>query len=163
MRDVLCAAADRATIVTGDARAAPPCELIEPRGDTALADGLLTALRGEPEIVFVVSDGYENAPSGRMAEAVHAVRRLGIETPIYQLSPVFAAESASIRRLSEYVPALPTGTPEALGLVLLKATLQLDLERGVAALLRATLPALGEDDGSGTRIRSTHHVAQIER
>ena len=50
-------------------------------------------------MVFVLTDGYENAPAGRFAEVVRAVRQMGVETPIHQFSPVFAAEARGIRSL----------------------------------------------------------------
>ncbi len=68
-------------------------ELVEPSGDTSLAAGLVQLLKSDPDVVFVLSDGYENAPAGRFGKTVAAVRRIGIQTPIHQFTPVFAAES----------------------------------------------------------------------
>ena len=76
-------------------------ELIEPAGDTSLAAGLVALLKREPDVVFVLTDGYENAPAGRFAEVIRSVRRMGVETPIHQFSPVFAAEARGIRSLCE--------------------------------------------------------------
>ena len=106
LRDVLAETAERSTIVTSDGRVAPTAELIEPAGDTSLAAGLITLLKREPDVVFVLTDGYENAPAGRFAEVIRAVRRMGVETPIHQFSPVFAAETRGVRSLSDAVPGL---------------------------------------------------------
>jgi len=146
LRDLLAETAERATIATSDGRVAPAAELIEPAGDTSLAAGLIAVLRREPDTVFVLTDGYENAPAGRFAEVVRAVRRMGVKTPIHQFSPVFAAEARGIRSLCETVPGLPVSKPEAIGLGLLKALFEADVERGAAALLgmvRPTIEAAG--------------------
>ncbi len=142
LRDLLAATAEQTTIATSDGRVAPVAELIEPAGDTSLAAGLIGLLRRAPDVVFVLTDGYENAPAGRFAEVVRAVRRIGIETPIHQLSPVLAAETRGIRSLSAAVPGLPVSKPEAIGLGLLKAMFQTDVDRGVAALVNMVRPAI---------------------
>ncbi len=142
LRDVLSETAERASIVTSDGRVAPTAELIEPAGDTSLATGLITLLKREPDVVFVLTDGYENAPAGRFAEVVRAMRRMGVETPIHQFSPVFAAEARGIRSLSDTVPGLPVSKPEAIGLGLLKALFEADVDRAVAALLGMVQPAI---------------------
>jgi hypothetical protein len=95
-------------------------------------------LKSQPDVVFVLSDGYENAPAGRFGETVAAVRRIGIQTPIHQFTPVFAAESQGVRTLSDSVVAMPVSKPEAIGLGLLKALIESDVDRGVAALLGMT-------------------------
>ena len=142
LRDLLAETAERTTIATSDGRVAPAAELIEPQGDTSLAAGLVALLRREPDVVFVLTDGYENAPAGRFAEVVRAVRRMGVETPIHQFSPVFAAEARGIRSLCEEVPGLPVSKPDGIGLGLLKALFEANVERGVAALLGMVRPAI---------------------
>ena len=135
LRDVLTETAERSTIVTSDGRVAPAAELIEPVGDTSLAASLVALLKREPDVVFVLTDGYENAPAGRFAEVIRSVRRMGVDTPIHQFSPVFAAETRGVRSLSDAVPGLPVSKPEAIGLGLLKALFETDVDRGVAALM----------------------------
>ena len=149
VRDVLSETAERSTIVTSDGRVAPTAELIAPAGDTSLTAGLITLLKREPDVVFVLTDGYENAPAGRFAEVIRAVRRIGVETPIHQFSPVFAAETRGVRSLSDAVPGLPVSKPEAIGLGLLKALFEADIDRGVAALLGMVRPAI--DNGRDAR------------
>lgn len=146
LRDLLAETAERATIVSSDGRPAPVAELIEPAGDTSLAAALVSLLKREPDVVFVLTDGYENAPAGRFAEVVRAVRRIGIETPIHQFSPVFAAESRSVRTLCEIVPGLPVSKPEAIGLGLLKVLFETDIERGAAALRSMVCPVIEDQD-----------------
>lgn len=142
LRDVLAETAERSTIVTSDGREAATAELIQPVGDTSLATGLISLLKRQPDVVFVLTDGYENAPAGRFAEVTRAVRRMGVQTPIHQFSPVFAAETRGIRQLSDDVTGLPVSKPEAIGLGLLKALFQADVDRGVAALMGMVRPAI---------------------
>ncbi|MEQ8785534.1 MAG: hypothetical protein RIC55_04515 [Pirellulaceae bacterium] len=156
LRDLLAETAERVTIVTNDGRAAPAAELIEPAGDTSLAAGLVALLKREPDVVFVLTDGYENAPAGRFAEVVRAVRRMGVETPFHQFSPVFAAEARGIRVLSESVAGLPVNKPEAIGLGLLKVLFEADVDRGAAALLGMVRPAM-EGKRDVRRIEEVKH------
>lgn len=142
LRDLLAETAERSTIVTSDGRNAPAAEMIEPAGDTSLVAGLVGLLKHDPDVVFVLTDGYENAPAGRFAEVVRAVRRMGVETPIHQFSPVFAAEARGVRSLCETVPGLPVNKPDAIGLGLLKVLFEADVDRGAAALLSMVRPMI---------------------
>src|SRR5207237_9577031 len=47
--------------------------LAPPAGDTDLADALLTALDDDPDLVAVVSDGYENVRAGDLARVAACV------------------------------------------------------------------------------------------
>jgi hypothetical protein len=142
LRDVLSETASQATVMTSDGRVAAATELIEPAGDTSLAGTLIALLKQEPDAVFVLSDGYENAPAGRFAEVIRAVRQMGISTPVHQLTPVFAAEARGLRSLSPQVPGLPVSQPESIGLGLLKAQFAIDVNQGVSALLTLVRPVL---------------------
>lgn len=134
LRDVLAEKADMATIISSDGRVARKAELVEPEGDTSLASALIAVLKRRPDTVFVLSDGYENAPAGRFADVVHSIRKMGINTPIHQFSPVFAAECRGVRSLCDLVPGLPVSKPDAIGLSVLKVQLETNLERGLIAL-----------------------------
>jgi hypothetical protein len=147
LRDLLAVTGDEAVAITSDGRTIDSYEMVLPSGDTSLASGLVQLLKSDPDVVFVLSDGYENAPAGRFGETVAAVRRMGIQTPIHQFTPVFAAESQGVRALSDAVQAVPVSKPEAIGLGLLTALMESDVDRGVAALLGITkvagnLPAI---------------------
>lgn len=162
LRDMLAETAERVTMVSSDGREAASGELIEPVGDTSLAAGLVTLLKQDPDVVFVVTDGYENAPSGRFAEVVRAVRRMGVETPIHQFSPVFAAESRGVRSLCDAVPGLPVSKPEAIGLGLLKVLFEADLERGLAALFGMVRPVIEQFTYDGRAIENVRDAQRIE-
>ena len=156
LRDLLAETAEQASIVTSDGRVAPSAELIEPVGDTSLAAGLVALLKREPDVVFVLTDGYENAPAGRFAEVVRAVRRMGVQKPIHQFSPVMAAEARGIRSLSDAVTGLPVSKPEAIGLGLLKVLFEADVDRGAQALLGMVRPAI-EGKRDAERIEEVKH------
>jgi hypothetical protein len=66
-----------------------------PHGQTDLATPLLDALAWGPDLVVIVSDGYENAPPSGAAEVARVFReRLDPErrTTVVHLNPVFDAE-----------------------------------------------------------------------
>ena len=128
--------------------------LVYPEGDTALglalAKGLADCGDGEasPQAIFVVTDGYENAPAGRFAEVLAEARRLGCTAPVYQLTPVLAAETQSVRPLvaagsgvDTGVAVMPIFKPEGFGMGLARAALATDPHQALSALVHMALPA----------------------
>ena len=69
-------------------------------------------------------------------------RKMGIRTPVFQISPVMGAESQGVRKLSESISAFPVNNGNALGIGLLKAMFEVDLEKGIEALFNTALPLL---------------------
>jgi len=125
-----------------DHQGATKATLARPQGETSIAEALVEVLQTGPDAVFVLSDGYENAPAGRFSEVVALVRDAGIETPIYHLNPVFAAEATGIRELAPaIVPTMPVQSPGGLGLTMLRGMLEAEPVKGINALLQTTLPA----------------------
>ena len=118
--------------------------LPRPQGATDLAGGLVELLEDEPDAVFILSDGYENAPAGRIGEVVEALEEIGITTPIYHLNPVFAAESTKggLRQFCDKIPAMPVQRPDSLGLSFLRNVIESDPVRGINAILGISLRAL---------------------
>ncbi len=114
-------------------------DLLRPAGATDLARPLVELLRARPDAIYVISDGYENAPAGRFAEVIEACRRARIELPpVLHLNPVLAAEVHGVRELcprDDEVLTLPASNPNALGLGMLRALLQSDPVQGVELLL----------------------------
>lgn len=104
-------------------------------GETSLAEAFLEVVEREPDSVFIISDGYENAPAGRLAETVARLRQMGNDTPIYQLSPVMAAETYGTRNLANDVPVLPVNQTINIGMGMIKLMLGQDFIRGLAALI----------------------------
>lgn len=115
-------------------------ELHRPQGHTSLADGLLRLLEQEPDTIFILSDGYENAPAGRLAEVLSLVRKIGNHTPVYHINPVVAAESKkAVKQLADDIPVLTVSRPEQLGLIMMRSMLDTDPKRGILSLIGMTL------------------------
>ncbi|MEO3868592.1 vWA domain-containing protein [Nonomuraea sp. B12E4] len=76
-----------------------------PAGATDLASGLLDALEGRPDLVVVVTDGYENLLPGDLARAVASLPRAGITTPVVLCQATFTrGDDLALR---DPAPALP--------------------------------------------------------
>ncbi len=114
---------------------APPM----PRGDTELASKLVQSLMRQPEAAFILSDGYENAPAGRVAEVIAQVRRLGIQTPIYHINPVSSKEGG---RTFDGAVNLAVSVPEALPAALTEGLLQTDVIAGLERMLPKALEVI---------------------
>lgn len=83
--------------------------LVSPRGQTGLAGPLLDALDWKPELVVIVSDGYENDPPGAVAEVVRMFRRYfdrEHRISIVHANPVFDSERYMPRVLGESLPTI---------------------------------------------------------
>jgi len=61
----------------------------DPRGATDLATGLLDALAAGPDLVAVVTDGYENTLPGDLARVAATLPRAGITTPVLLCQAMF--------------------------------------------------------------------------
>ncbi|GAA4394321.1 hypothetical protein GCM10023088_74820 [Actinomadura verrucosospora] len=76
-----------------------------PRGATDLATGVLDALGAEPDLVAVVSDGYENVYPGDLARVVASLPHAGITTPVVFCHSQFTgSDDLTLRRPA---PSLP--------------------------------------------------------
>jgi len=121
-------------VLTSHGQASGLGQLIQTSGDTSMSIELVRLLKDEPEVVFVLTDGYENAPAGRFSQTLAAIAEMGIDTPVIQMSPVLASESKGVRTLSPAIAAMPVSRTDALGLGFVKVLLATDLDRGLQAL-----------------------------
>jgi hypothetical protein len=99
LRMVLSQVCDRLEVVEtgGDERL--------PRGATDLAAGVLDALGAGPDLVAVVSDGYENVFPGDLARVAASLPRAGITTPVVFCHALFTgSDDLTLRRPA---PSLP--------------------------------------------------------
>jgi hypothetical protein len=97
--------------------------LPRPQSATDLAMALLQVAAQGPQLILLLTDGYENVRQGDTAQIVQGMRQLGLTTPIYQVAPLFTlAENLAQRRLGEAIPLIP-----------------LENERGVRELLARML------------------------
>ncbi|MBM7115484.1 hypothetical protein [Archangium primigenium] len=101
----------------------PPEEplLVHARGQTDLATPLLDALEWMPDLVVVVSDGYDNDPPNAVAEVTRVFRTKldpARRTTIIHTNPVFASEHLAPRTLGARVPTVGVRDAEDLPTVL---------------------------------------------
>lgn len=85
-----------------------------PRGVTALGERILDGLEARPDLLVVVSDGWDNAPAGMAAEVLRVWGErldLGRETTVVHLNPVFDAAGIQVRALAPGTPT--TGVRDA--------------------------------------------------
>ena len=83
--------------------------LVSARGPTRLAEPLLDALAFEPDLVVIVSDGYENDPPGLCSDVVrlyraHLDRRRRVS--FVHVNPVFDSERFAPRTLGSALPTI---------------------------------------------------------
>lgn len=140
-KDVLKHTGDRSKIITTGGYTTT--RLNRPGGGTDLADKVLYLLESGVEAVFILSDGYENSPAGRLAEVLRLVRGTGNTVPVYHINPVVASESGGlVRQLSDDIPVMSISKPEQLGTIMLKSMLDNDPERGIKGLLGMVMPLI---------------------
>jgi hypothetical protein len=74
-------------------------------GGTDLATGVLDAMAQRPDLVAVVSDGYENVYPGDLARVVASLPRAGVTTPVVFCHSAFGhSDDLSLRRPAPGVP-----------------------------------------------------------
>jgi hypothetical protein len=75
---------------------------VTPFGQTDLASPLVRALRDGPDLVVIVSDGFENAPTGLVAQVAQAAKQRtseGEKASFVHLNPVFDVDNLQPRQL----------------------------------------------------------------
>lgn len=144
-RDMLRATAEFSSVIyCGGAYdgAAPVKGLVGASGSTSLAQSLFMALTQEPEAVYVISDGYENAPAGRYGDVLKLARQIGVDTPVVHCNPVFAAEKGAVRALCEGVPGvttMPVKSPAQMGTTMLRGIIEADPKKGIEGVMKIAL------------------------
>ena len=79
----------------------------KPEGYTDLATALLDAVEGEPDLVAIATDGYENIYPGDLQRVVDALPRAGIETPVVFCNSKFtSSDDLTLRRPAQNLPQL---------------------------------------------------------
>lgn len=79
--------------------------LLEPQGATAIADLILKAICTNPDMIIIVSDGYENAPFNGTRELIRVFsKKLFKPIKFIHLNPVFSAEDYMPKTLSDIIP-----------------------------------------------------------
>jgi len=85
----------------------------QPTGQTALANPLIDALEWKPDLVVIVSDGYENDPPMTVDQVARVFREKickqsskGLFPEIIHLNPVFDSDHFSPRQLGGSIPTV---------------------------------------------------------
>jgi hypothetical protein len=83
-------------------RGEPP----HPEGATDLVMPLLDALAGDPDIVAIVTDGYENRLGGELARVLEALPATGVTTPVIVVNSKFThKDDLALRSPAPAAPA----------------------------------------------------------
>ncbi|MEM7714774.1 MAG: VWA domain-containing protein [Cyanobacteria bacterium P01_A01_bin.68] len=82
-------------------------ELPIPEGYSDIATSVLDAVKGNPDVIAIVSDGYENIYPGDLSRVVASLPQIGIETPIVFFHSKFTKQDdLELRRPSTNLPQL---------------------------------------------------------
>lgn len=87
-------------------------------GGTEIRKPLAQAIASRPDLVLILSDGYENTSAGSIAQILNttAVRNSGIA--FIHLNPVAAAETGGVKKLAD-IPTFGLSAPEQFPLIAL--------------------------------------------
>jgi hypothetical protein len=113
--------------------------MVTPRGATDLATPILAALRHQPDLLVVVSDGFDNDPQGLAGQVLEAGARLLPRCFMLHLNPVYDSESFAPKALSPAVPTL--GLRDAEDVPTLVSIARFAAESGTMAELSRELDA----------------------
>jgi len=95
--------------------------LVTARGQTDLATPILAALASAPDLVVIVSDGWDNSPPEGARHVLDLYRTMldpNRRVSIVHVNPVFNAGDYTLRRLSPLVPTVGLRDAEDLSTVL---------------------------------------------
>lgn len=92
------------TLFTSDP---PDAELPEPSGSTSIGEVIVKAVRSEPDMILLFSDGYENRPEGLTDLVLTGLEKIGIRIPVLHFNPCYAVESSQVKQLSQKTLTLP--------------------------------------------------------
>ena len=103
-------AADDCHVFWAPSLARPHLE-VTTRGQTDLATATVAALRTEPDTLVIVSDGYENAPSGLVSQVIDVARsRIPAHTETSGSRPMATGSPPSMRRCGLDTDLFGTGS-----------------------------------------------------
>ncbi len=95
--------AEDVLLFTVGGRGSPPA----PEGATDLAGAVLDAASGKPDVVAVLTDGYENTLDGDLARVTRALGRLEQDVPVVVLNSAFTRkDDLALRSPAPELPSL---------------------------------------------------------
>lgn len=78
----------------------------QPLGTTAIAPALIEAVKCQPDVIILISDGYENVEQGDSAMILAGFEQLGIQIPMLHIIPAFTERDRIEKR--QPFPNCPT-------------------------------------------------------
>lgn len=102
--------------------------IVYPKGQTNIAEKLLEALELKPDLLIIVSDGFENSPTNATEEIIR-IYQDKIEKqklPIIHLNPVFNTENYEPKSLSKRIITLGIRNAEELPMLIEFSNFALD-------------------------------------
>lgn len=97
---------------------------VHPSGQADLATAILNSVAERPDVVLVITDGFENVRQGDTAAVVEGLRSLGMNLPVLQVVPKFSeTEDLTDRRLGEGIPVVEICNENAAGDLLARVLL----------------------------------------
>ena len=78
----------------------PDNEFPQASGTTCLAPALIEAVKQSPDLIIVISDGYENVEQDDSAMVLKGLKQLGIKIPIFHIIPAFTEREKIADRLA---------------------------------------------------------------
>ena len=78
----------------------------QPLGTTGIAPALLEAVKQQPDVIILISDGYENVEQGDTALMLTGIQQLGIQIPSLHVIPAFTERDRIEER--QLLPGCPT-------------------------------------------------------
>ncbi len=100
------AAADYRAFWTHPFDVAEPEVMVTPRGSTDLATPILAALAWQPDVLVIVSDGFDNDPPHLAGQILEQGMRLAPACFMLHVNPVYDTESFTPRALSPRVATM---------------------------------------------------------
>lgn len=119
--------------------------LMHPKNQSNIAEALLKALENlkldKESIVFIISDGYENSPSGLVHQVIFTFKKkLDKKDKVIfiHLNPVFAPEADNIKQLSDLMQTFGVRDTKQLFMVLLLAIIRNKKDKKVKKMMKKT-------------------------
>lgn len=145
MSGVLQHSSESAYIELSDEKATMKDNLIQPKGETNLAKAFAKLFVADTtyDAVFIITDGNENAPAGRLDQTITLLKKIVDPfPPVYQITPTLSAEGFGIKSVSDQASKLPISNPENTWLPAFKAAITADIDKAIELLMSKTLPLL---------------------
>ncbi|MCJ8283067.1 MAG: VWA domain-containing protein [Rivularia sp. ALOHA_DT_140] len=133
-----------------------------PQGYSDIATSVLDAVKGNPDLIVIVSDGYENLYPGDLSRVVASLPQIGIETPVVFCHSKFTSQDdLELRRPAKNLPQLEFWHQEDFGHLML-SMMSMVGEKTEADLREFLLARLNQLENEFTKIESCSDKSKLE-